>query len=624
MFKKVKKFLAAGLSLSLILSSVTITALAESDAAVYNDGSDKAVMNVGSIETSDSMGAYSEASDYPEAVINVDGDVDVNVITNNDENAYGIVSYAHESGGGKATAGVTVSGDVSVNYTSQEGSGTVGINVQPEGNSNAYAVVNGDVSVDSNVSNDTEGIAVIANGSDAKAEVKVDGEVKVSSSGTPTGDTPVTSGVTVIQNGGDVDVNIKKDVTVVSNSSIGNVEETYSYANGIMIYQDSGDIQLPADTEINVGGNVSVSSTDPGMQTSGIDITTALDGSVINVNVAGSVTTEGKGATSGIGAVTGIKDEDEKGDTRVNIHVGKDVKSSDDGLTIMAGDIGTIDVVIEGTLSAEDSAIVLKAPYEGDLNQENRISITAWKIESGSGSLVTTDNDPESETTVSEETRAAVEKNINYIIRIDEAQTKNISLPGLEKDANGLYTAHAEDNVAVKLNIPSGFTLDGAYSDAGHNIRLLQDESGGYYLVVPSGGGVTVSLALSRIPSDSDDNDDSGDSKNSNKTYNNYQNVPSLSDDSFNFNQNEGKLTIQVPKGMTAFNLDSSVLLTFKAMGMNTLYLDSTNGKYTIPIVSIEDIVKTGNLLTFVFGIEKADVYVNGTLAREFYPDKLT
>ena len=58
------------------------------------------------------------------------------------------------------------------------------------------------------------------------------------------------------------------------------------------------------------------------------------------------------------------------------------------------------------------------------------------------------------------------------------------------------------------MNIPSGYYLCAAYGDSSKNIKLLKNESGNYYLVVPKGGGVYVNMVLNEIIYDNSDYDD--------------------------------------------------------------------------------------------------------------------
>ena len=307
-------------------------------------------------------------------------------------------------------------------------------------------------------------------------------------------------------------------------------------------------------------------------------------------------------------------------------------------MVIETDDGDTINVVIEGTLKAEGNAIEIKTP---DAYDDSNLNITAWKIESGNNGALVAANGGDNASDAQKAVAEKVEKSINYILRIDENSASNVSFTGNNITKIGdLDTAHAGANVAIQLKTPDGFRVKNLYGDKPNNVKLEEGNDGNYYLVVPSGGGVWVSLELEKIPdpvtpvdpvdpvdpvnpvvpSEPSDNDDSS----ADHSYlDSSIRINTLSDGDMSFDEKEGILTITIPKGMNAFYLDSSVLLAFKAKGLKILNLDTTSGKYSIPLTSIDDIVKEGNLLAFVIRIEKVDIYINGLLTREFYRDKI-
>lgn len=98
------------------------------------------------------------------------------------------------------------------------------------------------------------------------------------------------------------------------------------------------------------------------------------------------------------------------------------------------------------------------------------------------------------------------EKLIQYIIRIEDNSRNYIATNGTTDFTAGngktYQVAKEGEKVLVKLTIPEGKELVAAYwdqakSEAG---RLLQDAEGNYYLEVPRGGGVELSVVLKDIP----------------------------------------------------------------------------------------------------------------------------
>ena len=60
--------------------------------------------------------------------------------------------------------------------------------------------------------------------------------------------------------------------------------------------------------------------------------------------------------------------------------------------------------------------------------------------------------------------------------------------------------AHESDTVTLKVEVPSGYELTGAFNGTDTKVVLLKNEEGDYYLVVPRGGGVMLSVEFTEIP----------------------------------------------------------------------------------------------------------------------------
>lgn len=600
-----KKIMAVGLSLSIIMTGTMLTyAAVKTEGQVVTEDLESPIDGV---DTKDSFGVLADPDPMG---IGSDSDSASAVITHDVTVTYD-GEGASPPGDTDSAVGIAAKVEFDEDDTVKDAKASVeaGENVNLTNNSTTNDKLT-----------DSYGVlaSVVAEGSDesegSKASASVKGNVTVTSTVANTVTDPEskdyedisTTGVGVQARGNktQASASVGGDVTVTSADGDSNGILAFAYGTG-------------ADAAAHIEGNV----------TSKSDLATGItalnaNGGNIDVTIDKDLIVEGKNDAIGIIAMSGNVDIPASETTTITI--GGNLTSSGTGMELLQNS-GNIDIVIEGTLDSKGDSIVV-GTYGEEL-ETDKLNITVWKIENKESTaivkhvLFADEEEEEDPDIVSDEISKVVEEKINYIIRIDEKQKDSISLQGLEKDKYGLYTAHANESVAVKLNIPSGYTLDGAYSDAEHTVALLTDDNGGYYLVVPSGGGITVSLALTKIIS-GDDDGTRGDSKNDSSNYSNYQNVPSLSDDAINFNQNNGILTITIQKGLTSFNLNSSVLLQFKTMGLSALSLDAANGKYTIPLSSIEDIVKEGNLLTFEFKLERAYVYVNGTLAREFHPDK--
>ena len=69
---------------------------------------------------------------------------------------------------------------------------------------------------------------------------------------------------------------------------------------------------------------------------------------------------------------------------------------------------------------------------------------------------------------------------------------------GGTREYEGYQVANEGDTVTMKLTIPEGFEVAGAYGDEGQEWPLSKDAGGNYYLSVPRGGGVMLSVKLSK------------------------------------------------------------------------------------------------------------------------------
>lgn len=155
----------------------------------------------------------------------------------------------------------------------------------------------------------------------------------------------------------------------------------------------------------------------------------------------------------------------------------------------------TVNVLVDGTLSGKEHAIVLTEQTELD-----NLTLTVWKVDQNSGGniaeRVTQNNeDATPEYTADRET----EKKIQYIIRLDQPEAGGTFTTEGTREYQGYNVANEGDTVTLKLNIQDGYRITGAYNGTDTKAELLQDAAGNYYLVVPKGGGVQLSVSLEKI-----------------------------------------------------------------------------------------------------------------------------
>lgn len=223
---------------------------------------------------------------------------------------------------------------------------------------------------------------------------------------------------------------------------------------------------------------------------------------------AESITAE---AVNGIG--TNLSSDGDQ--ARTELTVNKDITASDIGILVDAqkGGVTVIDkgsitggetgieivkvtdasffnALVHETIEGKDAGIVVS-----DTVNVDKIGITVWKIADKTDDDHVVLQKDASENLSSGEVSQAIEKQIQYIIKMD---------PGITVDAppapSGVLTASEGTKVTImKVNVPSGYQLTGAYNGKGEKVPLLKDSAGNYYINVPRGGGVYLSATWDAI-----------------------------------------------------------------------------------------------------------------------------
>ena len=168
---------------------------------------------------------------------------------------------------------------------------------------------------------------------------------------------------------------------------------------------------------------------------------------------------------------------------------------------------GSFDILVTGTLETEGTPVLISK----EVTPEN-VSITVWKIDGavkdaeGEEHVVAEGTPGTEPKTITDDSRE-VERSIHYIIRVEPSQQDMIGLSGTE-EVHGYDTATENSTVTLKVRVPDGYTLTGAYNGEGEKIALEKDPDGNYYVEVPRGGGVFLSVELEK---DEDHDTDWGD-----------------------------------------------------------------------------------------------------------------
>ena len=475
----------------------------------------------------------------------VQGDVTASIV---DGFAYGASVYASE----EAVASVKVGGDVSAENET-DSCGVTGVYASASMGSSSSAEIGGDVSATSatfvngvGAYADNEGSVDVKIGGDVSAsgidatglsiESVADSSVSLDIGGSVSADAEeFATGIRANGQGGTVDIKIGGDV----NASGG--DENYAYGVSLYLWgEDGGKITVQIDGDVNVSGGtgaegvyadangekaeisfsangVNVESRNPGDEEAWIHAYGVLlyasrggtmkaeigEGGITASDTAGETTAAqlyiydgGTASLSVAGDVTGTT-------SALNLGVYQTESESESAAE------STIDVVVEGTISGGKNTIWLYGE-----NLEDAITLTAWKIEpNAEGKIFSTymrsdealaelaETDPEEAAYYAarqEEwaaTAAEMEKNILYIIKLEQPDNGAATLGGVA-DSHGFDTAKEGETVTLKASANSGYRVVGAYNNG---VALLQDANGDFYLVVPRGGGVSLSLSLEKI-----------------------------------------------------------------------------------------------------------------------------
>ena len=206
----------------------------------------------------------------------------------------------------------------------------------------------------------------------------------------------------------------------------------------------------------------------------------AYDGGNTEIRVDGDV----KGDKGGIN--TSSHD-----DSTTNISIGGDI-TANIGIFGRADTGGSVDIRVEGTVRSDEVGIKVIEEESSTFN------VTAWAIcpdENGIVALFSDTIAPLGEPQTYAHDEDFEKNNISYIIRVDD----NVAGGRLRASSE---TAHEGDKVLLLVDLENGYEITGAYDDNRilQKYALSKDEDGNYYVVVPKGGGVYLTVTAQKIP----------------------------------------------------------------------------------------------------------------------------
>ena len=325
---------------------------------------------------------------------------------------------------------------------------------------------------------------------------------------------------------------------------------------GLTVFAES-DGQVQVDAEDITAGDTGVianisSGAEAEITTGDITVISEEDGAGIAASVIGdgtveittgdiSVTATGEGAEA-TGIILTLSDpEDPEEESGIEIVADGDVTAEDTGLLVTVETSGeaaeqtnpaTADVLITGTLTAEQAVVV------DEYVTEDNLSLTVWKIETPEGaapsSVVTTEatavsageagtaavggvvgyETAESGAVVNEYNTPSVgtsaaadaftDASIQYIIKVEAPDAGQGELRAADANGNALSQSHGYDvakegeTVTLKISVKDGYELTGAFNGEGEDrVEITtKDDAGNYYITVPKGGGIYLSVTL--------------------------------------------------------------------------------------------------------------------------------
>ena len=514
-------------------SNRSITANVDGDISVSSNGN-----TTGLSSSSDVNNAETNVKVEGDVTANGSGETSGVTATTNGNDAETTITIAGDvtAEGGNYTSGVsaftdgedaettiTIAGDVTSNAT-----GTHDVTVWTWDEEAQRSIATGTETV----GNDAQGISASTDGGDIK--IVIDGNVNVTSEkGASTGISTVLGQFDDDMRDNSISIDVHGNVTT---SGVNHAGGIFAHAGMNITDPESGDEENDKPTEnisIAVDGDISAKA-----ENSAFGVTVGADGiDSIDIDVGGSISADAKtalglcvdvvqsDATINVGGDITSSDqgiliaswkhqENELEDGgSVQIIVGGDVTAGSKGLNIEGNGNADINVLIEGTLKSEKEAVVIE-PSE---TAEN-VTLTVWKIEPNEAGEIArvggdvavmkgetaepaeTEQGEQPEQSEQKENAAeAFAKTINYIIKLQESEGADLSVDGATVTKDGLYTAHEDDTVTLKITLQPGYLLINAFNN---DMVIQRAADGNYYVTVPRGGGVLLSVKAGQMAQD--------------------------------------------------------------------------------------------------------------------------
>ena len=329
--------------------------------------------------------------------------------------------------------------------------------------------------------------------------------------------TGVNTNVTIT---GDVDVATKDGgpggVVVVANSgeanlTAGNVNYTGagSEGNGVVVNAAEGGTanvtvgKVTASSAAAAVIGLAVSGGKTNVKTGDIEAKGTYAGAVVGTGGTDGFGTQatrpGTASTSSLTVNGNVSGAQEAGlmvsatEGQANATVLGNVTAAGVGVYALASDDGKADVLVNGTIKGGKAGVMFAGAT-------SNISVTTWKIESDGQIVASNGLYPSAESSKN----ADSSKSVNYIVKLEQPKVGG-RLFATDATGAALRTSHdyqvanAGDTVLAKVDLQPGYRIVAAYNGDGTKTKLTMDSNGNYFVVVPEGGGVYLSVELALI-----------------------------------------------------------------------------------------------------------------------------
>lgn len=245
--------------------------------------------------------------------------------------------------------------------------------------------------------------------------------------------------------------------------------------------------------------NIATSGGKTNVQVAGIEAKDTYAGAVVGTGGLGMQATKPSASTASLNVNGDVSGAREVGlmvsatEGQANATVMGNVTAVGAGVFVAANDDGNADVLVNGTIKGGKAGVM----FAGTMSN---ISVTTWKIESDGEILAS------SELFASADSGETPDpsKSVNYIVRLEQPKQGG-KLFATDATGAALRTSHdyqvanAGDKVLVKVDLQPGYRILAAYNGDGTKTKLTMDSNGNYFVVVPEGGGVYLSVELATI-----------------------------------------------------------------------------------------------------------------------------